>query len=254
MNSALVMLKRHRQMLVLLVVLWHNLISTNFGGNSVKTILIILSTYFALLFPLQGLSQADLVKGKGFYSTCIACHGPNAEGVIFANGPRLAGLRDSYLIVQLQKFRSGLRGAAPNDTFGAQMAGMSRMLPDEQSIVDVVAYIGTLKTTSSPRTEKDGDPALGKKYFNELACGQCHGSKAQGLKGTGKYGQNPQYDAPRLAGQHDWYLIKQLQGFNANLRGYDKGDKAGRLMHSEAAKLKNSQMIKDLVAYIGTLK
>jgi cytochrome c553 len=205
------------------------------------------------LFPTNALSQGDPIKGKSLYGTCVACHGQSAEGMLATNSPNLSGMRDSYLIAQIQKFRSGLRGAKPEDAYGAQMAEMAKILPDEQAILDVVAYIGTLKSSQLPRTENDGDPAQGEKIYFELGCLGCHGRKGQGFKGTGDYGQRPQYDAPRLAGQHDWYLIRQLQNFKAGVRGYT-GDKAGLLMRSEMVEFDKLQMIKDVAAYIGTLE
>ena len=63
------------------------------------------------------------------------------------NSPRLAGMSDWYMVIQLQKFRSGLRGDHPEDIYGLQMVPFATLLPDEQALVDVVAYINTL----SPR-------------------------------------------------------------------------------------------------------
>ena len=44
------------------------------------------------------------------------------------------------------EFRAGIRGADPaKDPTGAQMAPMAKSLPDEKSVRDVAAYIGTLQ-------------------------------------------------------------------------------------------------------------
>ena len=207
----------------------------------------------SLLISTNALSQGDPIKGKSLYGTCAACHGQNAEGMLATNSPSLSGMRDSYLIAQIQKFRTGLRGAKPGDVYGAQMVAMANVLPDEQAILDVVAYIGTLKSVHIPRTENDGDPVQGETLYFELECLGCHGRKGQGYKGTGDHGQRPVYDAPRLAGQHDWYLIRQLQNFKDGIRGYT-GDKAGQDMRIQLFELDKIQMIKDLTAYIGTLE
>jgi cytochrome c oxidase subunit 2 len=45
---------------------------------------------------------------------------------------------------QLQYFKDGLRGDDPSDTYGMQMAIFAKVLPDEQAIADVVAYIKSL--------------------------------------------------------------------------------------------------------------
>ena len=47
---------------------------------------------------------------------------------------------------QLQYFKDGLRGSNPADTFGLQMSVFAKILPDEQAIADVVAYIKTLNS------------------------------------------------------------------------------------------------------------
>jgi cytochrome c oxidase subunit 2 len=60
------------------------------------------------------------------------------------NGPRLAGQDDWYLVSSLQAFRSGIRGADPKDTLGAQMRPMAMTLANDKAVNDVVAYINTL--------------------------------------------------------------------------------------------------------------
>ncbi len=83
----------------------------------------------------------DAAKGKGLYATCAACHGAKGEGNAALNAPRLIGLPSWYLARQLNNFKSGVRGADPKDTYGAQMRPMAMMLADEQAIKDVVAFI-----------------------------------------------------------------------------------------------------------------
>ena len=53
-------------------------------------------------------------------------------------------MSDWYLVIQLEKFRTGLRGRHPDDIYGAQMVPFSMTLPDEEAMRDVVAYINTL--------------------------------------------------------------------------------------------------------------
>jgi len=207
---------------------------------------ILLTILFPILTSASVLAAGEQIKGKWIYSDCATCHGQNGEGLRVTNSPRLAGLNDWYLISQLQKFRTGLRGANPEDIYGAQMASMAKVLTDDQALLDVVAYIGTLKPTRPARTETTGDPVRGEKEFN---CANCHGLKGQGLKGSYKG-----IDGPRLSGQHDWYLIRQLENFRAGIRG-DLKDKGGLEMRALAkALLTDDQLIRDIVAYIGTLE
>ena len=56
----------------------------------------------------------------------------------------LTYLSELYMVRQLMYFRDGIRGAHPDDVRGQQMAAMSKLLVDDQSIADVVAYISGL--------------------------------------------------------------------------------------------------------------
>jgi cytochrome c oxidase subunit 2 len=86
----------------------------------------------------------DANRGKALYTTCAACHGQQGRGIWSLDAPRLAGMSDWYLVRQLRNFRSGVRGAHASDFQGRQMALLSNVLKDDQSINDVVAYINTL--------------------------------------------------------------------------------------------------------------
>ena len=88
--------------------------------------------------------------GAFFYTTCSSCHGVNGEGNRDMGSPPLVGLNDWYLLEQLRKFRGGLRGTHPDDTFGLQMKAATDILPDDRAIADVVAYIMTLNNDNNP--------------------------------------------------------------------------------------------------------
>ena len=97
--------------------------------------------------PAEVTIEGDTTRGQELYSqTCFVCHGENAMGNPVLNSPRLAGMSDWYMVIQLQKFRSGLRGDHPDDTYGAQMVPFATLLPDERALLDVVAYINTLSS------------------------------------------------------------------------------------------------------------
>lgn len=92
----------------------------------------------------------DATRGQTLFAPCTACHGPDGNGNEALKAPKLAGQADWYLIAQLQKFKSGARGAHKDDATGAQMRAMASTLADEQAMLDVVAYVRTL-----PATPKD---------------------------------------------------------------------------------------------------
>jgi cytochrome c oxidase subunit 2 len=95
--------------------------------------------------PAAATVAGDIARGARLYASCAACHGSNAEGNKVLNAPGLRGQSDWYLVRQLEKFRSGVRGGKPGDIYGAQMQASVSVLPDETAINDVVAYINSLE-------------------------------------------------------------------------------------------------------------
>ena len=157
------------------------------------------------------------------------------------NAPSLAVLPAWYIARQIEYFKHGIRGASEADEFGRQMAPMANMLPDETAIRNVTAYIATLEP-GVPTKHSVANPQRGAAFYN--TCGACHGAQAQG---------NYALQAPRLAGQDDWYLKRQLSKFPPGIRGAHDGDTYGHQMVLMARSLQNEQSINDLLAYLNTL-
>jgi len=201
-----------------------------------------------------GSDTSDTTRGQTHYATCQTCHGVNAEGSQAVGAPRLVGLQEWYLVKQMQKYRTGLRGSEAQDSFGQQMATKAKGLPDEQAVNDVAAYIATLKADPSARTETSGDPVKGEALF--WHCTHCHGSRGQGINEG--YNRNPTAlhpPAPKLFGQDDWYMIRQLQNFKSRIRGSHKQDKEGTQCRVRGmSSLSTEKDIYDVVAYIKTLQ
>ena len=102
----------------------------------------------AKLPPLQPpvtITDGDATRGKAMFATCTACHGEKAAGMQDKGAPDLHRTGDWYLLAQLTKFKSGVRGSAPTDATGQQMRPMAATLPNEQAMKDVIAYIRTLQ-------------------------------------------------------------------------------------------------------------
>ena len=97
----------------------------------------------------KGETSGDARAGESTFTTCGACHGLRAQGNPELHAPRLTGLPDWYAARQLEYFRSGVRGADEADEAGFQMATMAALLPDEQAIHDVLAYVRTLAPTAA---------------------------------------------------------------------------------------------------------
>jgi len=89
------------------------------------------------------LASADKSAGEKLYPTCAACHGLKGEGNEQVKAPPLAGIDDWYAELQLRKFRSGIRGKAPNDPVGPIMQSMSMTIPAD-AVDDLAAYVHSL--------------------------------------------------------------------------------------------------------------
>ena len=203
-----------------------------------RSVLIVVGAVSAPVVVAAG----DAEAGKAAYAVCVACHGTQAEGNAAMNAPKLAGQHPWYLKRQLENYKSGARGKAPGDVYGMQMAPMAMTLPTPEAIDNVVAYITSLPAGTSPVTI-EGDAAAGQVSY--AVCAACHGPEADGLEALG---------GPRLAGQNDWYLVRQLQNYKNNLRGYDPRDTYGAQMKPMASTLADDQAIKNVVAYINSLQ
>ncbi len=89
--------------------------------------------------------NGNIEAGRVSYALCATCHGMNGEGNPAMGGPGLVGLQDWYLRSSLEKFKTGVRGYHAEDTPGGQMRAMAMAIPDEDALVNVVAYIVSLK-------------------------------------------------------------------------------------------------------------
>ncbi|MCB1685570.1 MAG: c-type cytochrome [Pseudomonadales bacterium] len=196
----------------------------------------------ASLLPAAASLAADAAAGKGAYAVCAACHGQNGEGNLAMNAPRIAGQEPWYLKRQLEAYKSGLRGTASGDAYGMQMRPMAMTVVDPTAEDNLVAYIASLPATP-PAATVTGDAAAGKGAY--AVCAACHGQNGEG---------NQQLGGPRLSGQSDWYLVRQIKNYNGGLRGYDSKDTYGMQMRPMAMTLNSDKAINDVVAYINTLK
>ena len=198
--------------------------------------------------PLQSFgAEPDLERGKQLYFFCGTCHGQEGEGNSLLNTPA-AGKQDSWYVErQLQNYRANLRGylSPAEDIYGFQMKNMAiAQVPDEQSIMDMAAYMQSMAPPESLPTTVNGDPEEGRKVY-EATCIACHGENGEGSTVLG---------APRLSNQHDWYLLRQLKAFLGGARGWERDDIFGTQMRYMAQLLDTEQKQKDVIAYIATFK
>jgi cytochrome c oxidase subunit II len=205
-----------------------------------KTILIMMLTSLSSMGNL--LHAQDIRAGEASFQICKTCHGQKGEGQQALNSPSLSGQFDWYTERQLKNYKEGIRGGHPNDIYGSQMRPMALTLADDNAIKNVAAYINTLPVAKPPRTF-GGDAAKGKTLY--MLCATCHGQKAEGMLAL---------NSPRLNTLSDWYMLRQLQNFKAGIRGTHPKDIYGMQMAPMAMALADEQAMKDVIAYILSLR
>jgi cytochrome c oxidase subunit II len=99
-----------------------------------------------------------------------------------------------------------------------------------------------LVTLYSATTFAAGDAAKGKTLY--ATCGACHGANAEGQEAL---------NAPKLAGQEEWYIVRQLQNFKNGVRGANPKDTYGMQMAPMSQTLPTDQAMADVAAYIKSL-
>jgi len=114
--------------------------------------------------------------------------------------------------------------------------------PDLALIKRLLCLCGLFLIPFAPAVAQDADLDSGSKQF--VAYQACHGAQAEG---------NLLMNAPRLGGQYDWYLRRQLQNFRSDLRGAHPDDPYGPLMSSMDKTLADEQALRDVAGYIATL-
>lgn len=103
-------------------------------------------------------------------------------------------------------------------------------------------WLAGYPTFAQASVQVAGDAAAGKPLY--AVCSGCHGLQAEG---------NPALNAPKLSGQGDWYLKRQLTLYKQGARGTHDKDVFGKMMAPMAATLVNDVAIDNVVAYIKTL-
>ena len=190
-----------------------------------------------LLFGLAAATRygyaTDMVDMTGVqpWDLCGECHGLDGAGnrIKF---PRLAGQKQSYIISQLLDFRAGRR---KNDD------GQMQETADELAKVDIprVADWFANQTAPWPKLTIDAKPDLA--HARQLAlsgrsgipaCLSCHSAASLGML-------DEPFDAPRIAGQRDYYIAKELTDYRDGRRSNDPK----RMMQKIAQRLTDTEIV-----------
>jgi cytochrome c553 len=191
----------------------------------------------------SGTASADEAHTKQLFQLCAQCHGSAGQGNPEALAPAIAGLQEWYVKAQLENFRAGKRGMHPQDVGGLRMYPMSLSLENDEEIAALAAYVASLPPVYSAPLVEGGDPQKGATSY--VVCTACHGPDGAGNEALG---------APRLTGSSDWYLVKQLEHFKSGIRGGAGASQNAITMRGMSMSLASEQAIKDVVAYIMTLR
>ncbi len=205
----------------------------------------IVGVVFSMLIGLLITASAsgDAAAGKKLYKLCLQCHGPDGAGKEMTGAPSIAGQAEWYLARQIMNFRAGVRGGSnTRDGYGSTMRTISIYLRTDKDVNDVSAYVASL-SAPAPASTAGTNTAAGKTTY--VLCQGCHGPSAAG---------NEMMNAPRLAGQYDWYIVRQIKNFRAGIRGVHDKDGFGKQMAAIAKTLPNDTAINNVAAYIQTLK
>lgn len=182
-------------------------------------------------------------RGTEVFDLCTQCHGADGGGNPVALAPPIAGLSEWYVKSTLHKFREGARGKNPDDMGGLRMYPMSLSLRDDSDLDAVAAYVASLPPTDPEPVLQGGDATRGKALYTP--CAACHGPQAEGIEALG---------GPNLRVSADWYLLKQIHNFRLGIRGTNPKDITGMRMRPMSMALANEQAMKDVIAYVMSLR
>ena len=131
------------------------------------------------------------------------------------------------------------------DALCEQLCGVAHFTMRGRVVVDTPEdfqkWLAQQPTYAQSRAATAGNAAAGQASY--AVCSACHGQSGEG---------NPQLNAPKLAGQASWYLVRQLQNFKHGERGAVAEDTYGKQMLPFAATLPDDAAIKNVVAYIAS--
>jgi len=166
--------------------------------------------------PLRAADAQEIVK-----TLCSACHGLDGNGTD-GTKPKLAGMNRDYLLKQLIAFASGKRRSEIMSPMIATVA------PDD--FPGLADYFSSQKPLPG-KVRNNSLAAKGKSLFEEgntdsgvPACAGCHEADGSGSARI-----------PRLAGQHQDYILKQLANYKNRKR------EGSRLMFTVSQRLTENE-------------
>jgi cytochrome c553 len=206
--------------------------------TSLAFTLILLLTLLGTVFaPAEDRRQA----AEHFWrNECASCHGQEGHGYEELRAPAIAGLPDYFFMLQVKRFRDGLRGAEKSEKDVYFMHRETVELPDDL-FRDLAKLVAAMKPRQ-PTPTLAGDAERGAKLYAKH-CAACHGPKAEGIAAKG---------APPLTVFQDWYIVEQINRFKRGKRKADPQHAESVQMHSMAKWLWQERDVRDLAAFVTT--
>jgi cytochrome c553 len=196
-------------------------------GSLLLASLAALATSLTAATPSHAASATEIAQ-----TLCAACHGPDGNSTDPAY-PRIAGLHTAYITRQLQLFASGTRRSDVMTPIASTLSSA-----DVHELAEHFAR-------SKPQRGKVADPQLasaGRAIFRDgdtdSGAPSCEGCHLPNGVGNSRF--------PRLAGQHQAYVERQMLDFKSGVRT------TNRLMNTVGQRLSAAE-IKAVAEYIAGL-
>jgi len=172
---------------------------------------------------LNAVAADDADEGRIRAQTCEGCHAIEGYSNAFPayQVPRIGGQHAEYVISALKAYQ--LNGSRVHGSMEGNTAGLK-----EQDYRNIAAYVSKFRGLGLKNTVT-GNPVKGKQKAG--MCAGCHGEDGNTLD----------VNNPRLAGQHESYLIKAL-------KEYKSGARKSPVMNGMAGMLDDSDIV-DVAAY-----
>ena len=107
---------------------------------------------------------------------------------------------------------------------------------------DFETWLARQPTFADTQQPVVGNAAVGGAQY--AVCAACHGQQAEGLVAL---------NAPKLTGQSDWYMRRQILAYQNGHRGTHQDDVYGKQMAPMAATLADDQAIANVIAHVQSL-
>lgn len=182
----------------------------------------------ALALAWHASAHADAAAGAAKAQVCVACHGPMGNSTN-PDYPVLAGQSARYLYLELKDFKAGRRSDPRMSPMAANLS--------QDDMLDLAAYFAAQKPVPIAFNPDPAKVTAGQHKAAEVLCTMCHLG--------GFVGQN---EIPRVAGQYDPYIVKQLTDFRERKRTNDAGNM------TSVTKGLSDEDIQNLAAYIANLQ